>query len=51
MIAENVIPNSEVDAINEIERFQSGSWVSPPEAVWRILTFDLYDMQPAVMSL
>ena len=25
--------------------------VSPSEAVWRILAFDLYDMQPAIMPL
>ena len=38
-------------SIDEIERFQSGRWVSPLEAVWRIFAFDLYDMQPAVMPL
>ncbi|XP_074297252.1 uncharacterized protein LOC141627958 [Silene latifolia] len=41
-------PNAVVD---EIERYQSGRWVSPPEAAWRIFDFNLFDTYPPVLPL
>ncbi|XP_021742866.1 uncharacterized protein LOC110708946 [Chenopodium quinoa] len=37
--------------VNEIKQFQSGRWVSPCEAAWRIFSFDLYEMHPPVLLL
>ncbi|XP_021764860.1 uncharacterized protein LOC110729433 [Chenopodium quinoa] len=37
--------------LDEIEQFQSGRWVSPCEAAWRIFGFDLYDIYPPVLPL
>ena len=37
--------------VDEIEQYQSGRWVSPLEAMWRIFGFDLYEMYPPVMPL
>ncbi|XP_074313505.1 uncharacterized protein LOC141648681 [Silene latifolia] len=36
---------------NEISQFQSGRWVSPCEAAWRIFGFDLFETHPPVMPL
>lgn len=36
---------------NEIERYQAGRWVSPPEAAWRIFEFNLFEMHPTVLPL
>ncbi|XP_074298441.1 uncharacterized protein LOC141629320 [Silene latifolia] len=47
----NVTPTDGPQVIDEIERFQSGRWVSPCEAMWRIYGFDLYEMHPPVMAL
>ena len=33
---------------DEIQNYQSARWISPPEAPWRPLGFDLYDMHPPV---
>ena len=30
---------------------ESGRWVSPPEAAWRILRFPLGEIKPAVIHL
>ena len=37
--------------VNEIENYQSGRWVSPPEAAWRIFGFNLYNIYPPVSPL
>ena len=50
-ISVSVVPDGEMQVIDKIKRYQSGRWISPPEAAWRILSFDLYDMQPAIMPL
>ncbi|XP_021755611.1 uncharacterized protein LOC110720849 isoform X4 [Chenopodium quinoa] len=36
---------------DEIAQFQSGRWVSPCEAAWRIFGFDLFEMHPPVLPL
>ena len=43
-------PNTST-CIDEIERFQSACWLSPPEAMWRIYSFPLNEMHPSVMTL
>ncbi|GKB09795.1 ATP-dependent DNA helicase PIF1-like protein [Tanacetum coccineum] len=37
--------------VDEIEQYQSGRWVSPPEAAWRIFRFPLSEIKPAVIHL
>ncbi|XP_074313490.1 uncharacterized protein LOC141648664 [Silene latifolia] len=37
--------------VDETERYQSGRWVSPPEAAWRIFGFNLFDIYPPVLPL
>ncbi|XP_021737529.1 uncharacterized protein LOC110704050 [Chenopodium quinoa] len=37
--------------VYEINDFQSGRWVSPCEAAWRIFGFDLFEMTPSVQLL
>ncbi|XP_074282556.1 uncharacterized protein LOC141607096 [Silene latifolia] len=37
--------------VDEIEMYQSGWWVSPPEAAWRIFGFNLFDTYPPVQPL
>ncbi|XP_021725783.1 uncharacterized protein LOC110692998 [Chenopodium quinoa] len=46
----NVV-GEENQAVDEIQRFQSGRWVSPCEAAWRIFGFDLFEMHPPVQHL
>ncbi|XP_021719151.1 uncharacterized protein LOC110686855 isoform X2 [Chenopodium quinoa] len=36
---------------DEIAQYQSGRWVSPCEAAWRIFGFDLFEIYPPVMPL
>ncbi|XP_056687837.1 uncharacterized protein [Spinacia oleracea] len=50
-ISFNVVRDGERDAVDEIEQYQSGRWVSPCEAAWRLFAFDLYEMHPAVLPL
>ncbi|XP_058222040.1 uncharacterized protein LOC131332039 [Rhododendron vialii] len=45
-----VVAKSNED-IDEIEQFQSARWISPPEAMWRIYGFPLFEIHPAVMTL
>lgn len=46
------IGNAEDQPIHdEIESFQSGRWISPPEAMWRIYGFALNEMHPPVIPL
>ncbi|KAJ9568236.1 LOW QUALITY PROTEIN: hypothetical protein OSB04_004202 [Centaurea solstitialis] len=40
-----------VTLIDEIEQYQSGRWVSPPEGAWRIFRFPLGEIKPAVIHL
>ncbi|PKA51251.1 ATP-dependent DNA helicase PIF1 [Apostasia shenzhenica] len=42
--------NSEL-MIDEIAQFQAGRWISPPEALWRIYTFTLNEMNLPVATL
>ncbi|PKA47983.1 hypothetical protein AXF42_Ash016330 [Apostasia shenzhenica] len=37
--------------VDEIKQFQTGRWISPPEAMWRIYAFILNEMQPSVTTL
>ncbi|KAK3222064.1 hypothetical protein Dsin_009089 [Dipteronia sinensis] len=37
--------------MDEIERFQSARWISPPEAIWRIYGFILNEIYPSVITL
>ncbi|KAD4178348.1 hypothetical protein E3N88_26939 [Mikania micrantha] len=37
--------------INEIKRFQDARYVSPPETMWRIFSFPLSQIYPAVLAL
>ncbi|GJT32310.1 ATP-dependent DNA helicase PIF1-like protein [Tanacetum coccineum] len=37
--------------IDEIDQYQSGRWVSPPEGAWRIFRFLMSEMKPAVIHL
>ncbi|KAK9666569.1 hypothetical protein RND81_14G194600 [Saponaria officinalis] len=47
----NVVQNKGPIPVDEIEQYQSGRWVSPCEAAWRIFGFDLFEMHPPVMPL
>ncbi|XP_056690321.1 uncharacterized protein [Spinacia oleracea] len=38
-------------SVNKIDQYQSGRWVSPCEASWRIFGFDLFEMHPSVLPL
>lgn len=51
LISFNIVQKDDARPIDEIEQYQSGRWISPPEAAWRIFSFDLYDMYPSVMPL
>ncbi|XP_022883872.1 uncharacterized protein LOC111400713 [Olea europaea var. sylvestris] len=37
--------------VDEISNYQTTRWISPPEAMWRIFRFDLFDISPTVISL
>ncbi|KAG5537194.1 hypothetical protein RHGRI_024582 [Rhododendron griersonianum] len=39
------------EILDEITQFQTARWVTPPEAMWRIYRFNLFDMQPSVIAL
>ncbi|XP_021717143.1 uncharacterized protein LOC110684972 [Chenopodium quinoa] len=49
-ISYNVVA-SDSNFVDEIKQYQSGRWVSPCEAAWRIFSFDLFEMHPAVFPL
>ncbi|XP_074299006.1 uncharacterized protein LOC141630009 [Silene latifolia] len=51
IISFSVTENDGPKAVDEISQFQSGRWVSPCEAAWRIFGFDLFETHPAVMAL
>ncbi|KAG6649191.1 hypothetical protein CIPAW_07G195500 [Carya illinoinensis] len=50
-VAFNIISKENNQQIDEIEQFQSGRWITPPEAMWRIYGFRLNEMYPSVYSL
>ncbi|XP_074318033.1 uncharacterized protein LOC141654817 [Silene latifolia] len=50
-ISFSVTDAEEPTTIDEIAQFQSGRWVSPCEAAWRIFGFDLFETYPPVMPL
>ncbi|XP_074299755.1 uncharacterized protein LOC141630914 [Silene latifolia] len=50
-ISFSVTDAEEPTTIDEIAQFQSGRWVSPCEAAWRIFGFDLFETHPPVMPL
>ncbi|XP_019181597.1 PREDICTED: uncharacterized protein LOC109176597 [Ipomoea nil] len=43
--------NNVVDEYDEIKEFQNARWVSPPEAAWRIFSFNLAEMKLSVVHL
>ncbi|XP_021713446.1 uncharacterized protein LOC110681600 [Chenopodium quinoa] len=49
-ISYNVVP-ADGDVVDEIQQYQSGRWVSPCEAAWRLFAFDLFEMHPPVLLL
>ncbi|XP_042988839.1 uncharacterized protein LOC122316384 [Carya illinoinensis] len=50
-VAFNIISKENNQQIDEIEQFQSGRWITPPEVMWRIYGFTLNEMYPSVYSL
>ncbi|XP_074318536.1 uncharacterized protein LOC141655350 [Silene latifolia] len=50
-ISFSVTNAEEPTTIDEIAQFQSGRWVSPCEAAWRIFGFYLFETHPPVMPL
>ncbi|XP_021744716.1 uncharacterized protein LOC110710693 [Chenopodium quinoa] len=49
-ISYNVV-GSNSEPVDEIHQYQSGRWVPPCEAAWRIFSFDLFEMHPSVLPL
>ncbi|XP_074320257.1 uncharacterized protein LOC141657045 isoform X1 [Silene latifolia] len=47
----NVEAGGVAPVVDEIHKYQSGRWVSPPEAAWRIFGFNLFDIYPPVHPL
>ncbi|XP_074305504.1 uncharacterized protein LOC141640719 [Silene latifolia] len=47
----NVESGGVAPLVDEIHRYQSGRWVSPPEAAWRIFGFNLFDVYPPLQPL
>jgi len=37
--------------IDEVKEYRSARWVSPPEAVWRLLGFAISEMSPSIYRL
>ncbi|XP_021719079.1 uncharacterized protein LOC110686798 [Chenopodium quinoa] len=51
-ISFNIVQTKDgVPVHDEIKQYQSGRWVSPCEAMWRLFGFDLYEMYPPVLPL
>ncbi|XP_074313659.1 uncharacterized protein LOC141648846 [Silene latifolia] len=50
-ISFSVTDSNDPKTVDEISQFQSGRWVSPCEAAWRIFGFDLFETHPPVMPL
>ncbi|XP_021775583.1 uncharacterized protein LOC110739432 [Chenopodium quinoa] len=49
-ISYTIVPDA-TKPIDEIEQYQSGRWVSPCKAAWRIFSFELFEMYPPVLPL
>ncbi|XP_074290807.1 uncharacterized protein LOC141617508 [Silene latifolia] len=47
----NVVDGEVTPVVDEIEKYQSGRWVSPPEAAFRIFGFNLFDTTPPVQPV
>lgn len=50
-ISFNVSSDNNHTLLIEIDQYQSGRWVSPPEGAWRIFKFSLGEIKPAVIHL
>ncbi|PKA56688.1 ATP-dependent DNA helicase PIF1 [Apostasia shenzhenica] len=51
-IAFNLVDTEKAELfVDEIEQFQTGRWISPPEAMWRIYAFILNEIHPSVTTL
>ncbi|XP_021744628.1 uncharacterized protein LOC110710610 [Chenopodium quinoa] len=51
-ISFSVVQSTDVMPVqDEIHQYQSGRWVSPCKAAWRLFGFDLYEMHPPVLPL
>ncbi|XP_074271299.1 uncharacterized protein LOC141595232 [Silene latifolia] len=50
-ISFSVTNSNDPKTMDEISQFQSGRWVSPCKAAWRIFGFDLFESHPPVMPL
>ncbi|KAG5532360.1 hypothetical protein RHGRI_026852 [Rhododendron griersonianum] len=46
-----IIAQRNNEVVDEIMQFQTARWVTPPEAMWRIYRFNLFDMHPSVIAL
>nr|XP_043611927.1 uncharacterized protein LOC122583606 [Erigeron canadensis] len=46
-----VSSNNDSTLIDEIDQYQSGRWVSAPEATWRFYRFAMSEIKPAVIHL
>ncbi|KAG5565565.1 hypothetical protein RHGRI_001468 [Rhododendron griersonianum] len=46
-----IIAQRNNEAVDEITQFQTARWVTPPEAMWQIYRFNLFDMHPSVIAL
>lgn len=47
----SIAPAEAVKEIDEISAYQTARWISPPEAMWRILSFNLAEIHATVYSL
>jgi hypothetical protein len=47
----SVSTNETEKETDEISAYQSARWISPPEAMWRIFSFNLAEIYPTVYSL
>ncbi|XP_022891761.1 uncharacterized protein LOC111406602 [Olea europaea var. sylvestris] len=49
----NFMVNKETNEhyVDKISNYQTARWISAPKAIWRIFSFDLFDISPSVVSL
>lgn len=50
-LAYQVVPAVSTECQDEIHAYQNGRWICAPEAYWRIYSFPMSDMHPAVIVL
>ena len=50
-VTSHIVGDENYYDVDEIEQFQTGRWISPPEAAWRIYKFSLNEIYPSVRSL